>query len=415
MNNIFHWLKNMVLENRGNKQKTKKRKLLRSKRKNESWFKYIMSVLHLWLGLLSALIVIAVSLSGAIYAYKHQVSDLFNRKLLRVEKAGAIRQPVDSLLTHFNKNYGEATSVEIHHDERRTVLVSSRGREAAGISLYYDPYTARPVGVKNNKPDAFFAFMLEFHRYLLLGEVGKQINGAAVLIFLFMLISGFILWLPKKLKYWRNAFLIKWKAKFYRINYDLHNVLGFYSLLLLFFIGVTGLYVSYQWMKNVIIVGLGGEQVVTTEASESVKKELAASFSKMLGTLEKEKQSDTLQQKITVAQMLTKADSIYPFKGILQIQLPNAQSATYEFTKMNHNHFAGFTVPEKITFASTGSIREVKAYSNLELHDQFRAIAKPLHTGEIMGLWSIIVYSVVSLIACSLPITGFIIWWKKRG
>lgn len=415
MNNIFHWLKNTVLENRGNKQKAKRRTLLRSKRKNESWFKYIMSVSHLWLGLLSAIIVIAVSLSGAIYAYKHQVSDLVNRKLLRVEKAGAVRQPVDSLLAHFNKNYGNATSVEIHYDERRTVLVSSRAREAAGISVYYDPYTARPVGVKNNKPDAFFAFMLEFHRYLLLGETGKQINGAAVVIFLFMLISGFVLWLPKKLKYWRNAFLIKWKAKFYRLNYDLHNVLGFYSLLLLFFIGVTGLYVSYQWMKNVIIVGLGGEPVVTTEASESVKEQLAASFSKMLGTLEKEKQSDTLQQKITVAQMLARADSVYPFKGIQQIQLPNAQSAAYEFTKMNHNNFAGFTVPEKITFAPTGSIREVKAYSSLELHDQFRAIAKPLHTGEIMGLWSIIVYSIVSLIACSLPITGFIIWWKKRG
>src|SRR5690606_39505133 len=53
-------------------------------------------------------------------------------------------------------------------------------------------------------------------------------------------------------------------------------------------------------------------------------------------------------------------------------------------------------------------------FADKPLHKQFVEISKPLHTGEIMGLPSAILYFIVALIGCMLPITGFIIWWKDR-
>ena len=95
------------------------------------------------------------------------------------------------------------------------------------------------------------------------------------------------------------------------------------------------------------------------------------------------------------------------------IQLPDEQLKTVRITKMHNNNFLRFYVPDVIRFSASGQVRDVKPFSALPFYEQFKAIAKPLHTGEIMGLSSIIIYFIVSLIGCSLPVTGFIIWWKK--
>ncbi|WP_171817582.1 PepSY-associated TM helix domain-containing protein [Chryseobacterium sp. StRB126] len=45
------------------------------------------------------------------------------------------------------------------------------------------------------------------------------------------------------------------------MNYDLHNTLGFYTFLMLFFMAVTGLYMTYPWVKNDLIVSLRGSPI----------------------------------------------------------------------------------------------------------------------------------------------------------
>lgn len=397
------------------KRKAKILTLVRKKRGNESWFKYIMSVSHLWLGLLSSVIVFIVCLSGSIYAYKQQVVNLVNRDLLTVTPSMAATLPVDTLLNRFEAQYGKATTIYLYPQKDRSVLISSSAKNKPGISVYYDPYTGKSVGIKNDTPETVFAFILKLHRFLLMDEVGKQINGVAVLIFTYLLLSGFVLWLPKKWKQLKNALAVKWNARFYRLNYDLHNVLGFYSLLLLFFIATTGLYFSLHWVKNAIIVGLGGESIAISADNKQVKNDLAQSFSQLLGTLEKENKTAVPEQNTSVQALINTADSVFQYPGIQRITLPNEEVHSFQYTRMNAQHFTGFTVPDKIEFSAQGAIRTASPFRDLRLHEQFKAIAKPLHTGEILGIAGIILYSIISLIGCSLPVTGFIIWWKKKA
>lgn len=42
-----------------------------------------------------------------------------------------------------------------------------------------------------------------------------------------MLLSGIVLWWPKKRKDLKNRIKIKWNAKWRRVNYDWHNVTTF--------------------------------------------------------------------------------------------------------------------------------------------------------------------------------------------
>src|SRR5690606_21272694 len=101
------------------------------------------------------------------------------------------------------------------------------------------------------------------HRALWLPyEIGRPIVGVATLIFVLLLFSGLVMWWPKK---WNKSnrdksFKIKWNGSFKRVNYDLHNVVGFYSLVLAFVLAVTGLVWSFTWFADgVYYLTSGGE------------------------------------------------------------------------------------------------------------------------------------------------------------
>jgi uncharacterized iron-regulated membrane protein len=82
----------------------------------------------------------------------------------------------------------------------------------------------------------------------------------ASIIFFIQLISGLILWWPKK---WNKttrttAFKIKSGTKWRRKNYDFHNVFGFYSLLPAVFITITGLIMAYKVLTDLTQEAFGG-------------------------------------------------------------------------------------------------------------------------------------------------------------
>ena len=67
----------------------------------------------------------------------------------------------------------------------------------------------------------------------------------------------------------------------------------------------------------------------------------------------------------------------------------------------------------EVTFDKNGELKTKDLFLDKPLNEQFTALVKPLHTGEIMGLPSIILYFIVCLIGCSLPVTGIVIWWHR--
>jgi uncharacterized iron-regulated membrane protein len=70
-------------------------------------------------------------------------------------------------------------------------------------------------------------------------------------------------------------------------------------------------------------------------------------------------------------------------------------------------------LPGQITFDETGNFKSKELFWDKPLHKQFTSLAKPLHTGEILGLKSVILYFIICFIGFSLPITGFIFWFNR--
>lgn len=91
------------------------------------------------------------------------------------------------------------------------------------------------------------------HRFLLLPEeIGKHVTGVATLLFLAMLLTGIVLWWPKKWRQTGQHLVIRWKAKWRRKNYDWHRATGFYMLFPSIVLAITGLSFSYEWMHDAL-------------------------------------------------------------------------------------------------------------------------------------------------------------------
>ena len=98
-------------------------------------------------------------------------------------------------------------------------------------TVFINPYTGKVIHsvCKEPRETDFFSFILKGHRTLWIpGKAGKLMIGYSVVIFVITLITGLVLWYPRK---WNKKtalrnFTLKIKAPFARLNYDLHNVLG---------------------------------------------------------------------------------------------------------------------------------------------------------------------------------------------
>ncbi|MCT4647754.1 MAG: PepSY domain-containing protein [Carboxylicivirga sp.] len=387
-----------------------KQSLFRKKRKKESWFKYLMAILHIWLGLLSALIVFIVAFSGSIYAYKQQVVDFVNREAAFVEPQNVIISSVDDLLAHFESNYGTATAIQVFDDDNRSFVITSMTKGNVGITVYYNPYTGEQCGLQKQGWNTFFETMLNLHRFLLLGDTGKLINGIAILIFVFLLISGLVLWIPMSIAKLKDSLRVEWRTTFYRLIYDLHNTLGFYTTILLLCIALTGLYTSFHWMKNLMIVGLGGHSIVISEDNLELQKDLSDAFKTALNNLEEETDKPT-EKPMSLQAIVDESNGLLTNKGQTTILLPNEHVKTIKATKINFDTF--METPDVIEFSASGQIRTIKLFKDLPFHEKFKSIVKPMHTGELFGLPGIIIFSLASFIACSLPVTGVVLWLKK--
>jgi uncharacterized iron-regulated membrane protein len=372
----------------------------KTKQKNKSRFSKVNAWLHLWLGLASGIIVFIMGITGCILVFEQEIKAMTS-PWLNVEAQSADKiLPPSKIYALVKKALPEK---DIHglwyNGLDKTIKVDIESDSL----IYVNPYTGKITGMVDHED--FFHEIDEGHRYLWLGEeLGTTITSWATFIFFFLLISGIILWFPKK---WNktninNSFKIKWSTRFKRLNYDLHNVLGFYSLILAFLIALTGLIMSFHWVRESTYWITGGF------ANEKVKKEVVA-----------EVKTDSLFKP--EYDMLTASDIIFN-KVRKEIAKENQEAVIINFPDESKDDFYA------CTDMKNGNWRDLyfnsktlellpnsrKYIGNEKFHDWLSRSNYSLHVGAIGGLPTKIIYFAASLICASLPLTGFYIWWGRK-
>lgn len=352
-------------------------------------FRKITGQLHLWLGLVSGLVVLVVTVTGALMVFREELEHLFSHKFYYVEKQTAQRLPLDELFQraaaydpsiHF-------TRIEIG-DASRTVILESEHH-----LMSMDPYTGRVIEVVE-EDKMFFVVVLHLHRYLLAGPTGKVITGISCLIFVFLVFSGIVLWWPQKWKNLKQRLKIKSDGSNKRFIWDLHAVGGFYVHILVFTMAFTGLTWSYKWFNNGIFLLFDGKPQVVRKAPPN-KAILPAGS----GFYE---------------DLYAKANQLLPYKGPVTITVPASDSVAITISKLNEEASIANVVDFVYYEKGTGRLLEKRLYKDESTGMKVRRLIYPIHTGSLYG-WPT---KLLALIGCgfatSLPVTGLLVWLGRK-
>ena len=77
-----------------------------------------------------------------------------------------------------------------------------------------------------------------------------MIVGTATLMFVFVLLSGIVIWWPRTKKVLKNSLKIVTNKGWRRFCYDLHVAGGMYTLIFLLAMALTGLTWSFSWYRT---------------------------------------------------------------------------------------------------------------------------------------------------------------------
>ncbi|WP_236970849.1 PepSY-associated TM helix domain-containing protein [Membranihabitans marinus] len=356
--------------------------------------------IHLWLGVGSGLILFIVCLSGTILTFWPDMDRWQHPEKYKVAVTESAPLSIAVLKSKVSEQIeGEIVSVQISDrpDESYTFSVKEDPKQRRGTAYFVQPYTGEVLGDGKAIYGGGYRTWFRMHRWLLLDtEIGRPIVGISTIIFLFLMITGFILWLPKRMKYMKQGLVIKSKSGWKRLNHDLHNVLGFYALILLLVMGLTGLNWSFEWYKN------GLSQVLNAQVFGGRGEK-----SEPLSII------DSTAEVMSADEFYEKSKALLAGGGITSLPLQYDATKPVAIRKVANGFFSVRGADNLQLHPITGEPLAVELFSEKTLGQQIAQSIKPLHTGEIMGTFSKILYFITCLIGTTLPITGIIIWINK--
>ena len=381
------------------------------KKSKKSRIRRISDWLHLWLGIASGLIVFHLGITGCIFAFQKEITEFIHRKEVFVEvPAKPQTVALSTLKSTAEKALGGKKKISFITTYKAPDRAWEFGTYKAGDPKafwyfdsidYYDlvlinPYTGKVTLVADHKYEFFSIVKMLHWSFLINHPIGQQIIGWATFIFVFLLISGMVMWWPKNLKKsnFDKSFKVKWKAKFKRVNYDLHNVLGFYVMIICLMLALTGLVWAFQWFQATVYVVAA--RSTTPPAQVDVK-------------------SDSTKTISAIPFDVAFAAAKQQFKDADRIGMSPAEGGAATIYATGYRGDETFWNYDMIQFDQyTGKLLHRKNQSEKNAGEVVIGMNYDIHVGAVLGLPGKILAFFASFIAASLPITGFIIWWGKK-
>ncbi|RVU02264.1 PepSY domain-containing protein [Novosphingobium umbonatum] len=229
---------------------------------------------HRWLGLILAVILGLMALTGAMLSYEDEIAHAFYPSLYA---PGASRQAdltPDQLVAKVEAAhpayYVDRLEWPVDRAASVTVRLAPAGK-GAKLEGQAHRATGQWLGAAPSAP--FFATVRRLHRWLLLpgnGEGwGRDITGAAAIGLVVLAFTGLYLRWPYRALRWREWLVVDWRRKKRLFWRSLHVVVATWAIPFWLLSAATGLWWSYQPYREV------ATQVLTGKPASSAKEKAA--------------------------------------------------------------------------------------------------------------------------------------------
>ena len=356
--------------------------------------------LHLGSGVITGLVVAMMSVTGVLLTYELQLIAWADRTFYNAPAPGEARRPLDDVIAAAADDGVNATRLTVYNDPAAPVLVSAGRREP---SVFVNPYSAEVLGAPSPGIRSAMSALMGWHRWF--GATGdsrqtaRLVTGVSNLAFLFLILSGMYLWLPKLLR-WpllraRVLFQKGYETAKAR-DFYWHHVFGIWSAIPLVIIVATASVFSFRWASNLVYIAAGEEppQRGGSQAVEEVRTVPADS-------------------RLSLDSMLATATAHSDEWRRIRITVPAANSAEVEFEVDRGNSRQPQLRDTVIVDAVTGQVAGVRSLSDRTPGSQARVWIRFLHTGEVFGVVGQTIAGIVSLASLFMVWTGLALAWRR--
>ena len=339
--------------------------------------------LHQWVGLAAGLFLAVISASGSALVFENEIDRALN-PLTSFVTPGSQPLPIETLMSRVQAAYpnDQIGGVRIAEKPDQTYEFSLRSRQSAMVN----PYTGAVLGLRDREK-SFARWVHLVHTRFVAGEIGERLVGGFSVAMLGLAITGLVLWWPRKIL--RVGATSSWK----RTNFDLHNVLGFYSSLVMLFITLSGVLIAFEATTDPLVRRLNP----AVPAAPSPQSTPVAGG-----------------KRIAVDEAIAIAEQALPGALASNVGIPGGPKAVFRILKK---------FPEDRTPAGrsrvyvdqfSGRVLLVENTRTAPLGTRILNLKRSAHTGDIFGAPTQALYFIVSLGIALQAMTGALIWWNGR-
>jgi len=342
--------------------------------------KRIILNIHLCAGMIAALFLISLSISGAIIAFENELNRTFHPRLTNVRPEG---QPLDwdTVRDRVEVQSPGWKLIRFYFPDRpdRSTYVRLRSSTTHRIHhVYVNQYTGTVLGSTEDGSN-WILKVHDLHVNLLSGKIGNRIVTWSTFGLLLLSLSGITLWWPRKVFRYRHT------SSLPRLNRDLHYSVGFWSFLAVFAFAITGLALHYQTGKLLSLLNIPSAATRMPGHGTSIEQMLATAREALPGS--------------TIPRLLLSeksGDPVFIYQRFPEDKTPAGRS----FTTLD---------------AKTGAVLSVGSTRTAPvLQTALVQWTREIHTGTILGLPTQIGAAFFALLLSVLAITGPVIWINKQ-
>jgi uncharacterized iron-regulated membrane protein len=347
--------------------------------------------IHLWAGILLSLYLIVVAITGSILVFEDELTATTLPNGLHAyipTQTAAIPQVVQA----FKTTHPGATIEDLTLPTPTIPAFQLRATDTRHhqFNLVADPQTATLY----NQPRSWVNITHDLHVYLLLGQAhGLQINGIGAVILLALAITGICLWWPG-LRVWTRGLRVSFRHNWRRINYDTHSTIGIWTLAIVTWWAISGIY--FAWYRQV-----GATINVISPIRNMIPPTLATP-------------PPTPVNRATLEQILISAHQASPRGTLYSISSPTLHTPTI-YAEMDLAKPGDFSHRDIVTLdTATAQILSTWHYGNNQsVGDWILWAMHPLHFGTLWGLPFKILWFVLGLSLALLTATGLLMYWNR--
>lgn len=355
------------------------------------WWRKLLFQIHLWVGVIIGLYIIAICLTGIVLVFQTELLNANKPERAMVEGQDEPRwgQLVNTALEKIPG--ARFAYIDMRSDNRRVVPVGLV-KDGETTIVYMDAYADRVISQENPaQTHRILGFADEFHTELMGGiggTIGNAVGGALLFV---MAVIGIVLWWPG-IRNWRRALRVKWQGRWWPFSHDAHRAFGFWSVLLVAMWGITGAIFMFPDQVPKVFNGFSMPESLTRVESDW-------------------KPGDAL---LPVDQFIDHAKRMYPDDKLAYVYMklqPKGEVQVYMSPRP--------TVPlellenEVVFHPGSGAVLMNTSSARWTASERAALGVYSVHFGDFGGLPIKIIWAILGFIPVLLVITAYIMWWNR--